>query len=260
MILFFPLALFFHMKDFFIPIFLLMSLGLYGWRAFYHAKKTKESIESTRENQCAKSKECYNYNNLLIGLVSIMIYFGFLTLNNQTSHFFPTRSYLSSAFLKSIFLFTGIFSLLNVLKKDFLITKSNNRTWNGHFWYGLLQILSLSWMLLGFFSITAYTIFYLSKGLLTTKDAFDFSKWSIGAIGLGLNAFNIKLFVDYFRGAKVNAPYSLEQLQQLQILQKMQSNLQVSASSEKQLVLKEQVISELDILTEIQKVKDNGNL
>lgn len=247
------------MKNFLVPMPLLISLGLYGWHAFYYAKKTQESIENIREHQCEKSKDRYNYSNLLIGLGSIITYFGFLTFNNQTSHFFSTTSYLSSAFLKYIFLFTGIFSLLNVLKKDLLITKSNNHTWNGHFWYGLLQILSLSWMLLGFFSITAYTIFYLSKGLLTTKDAFEFSKWSIGAIGLGLNAFNIKLFVDYFRGAKINAPYSLEQLQQLQILQQMQFNLQESTSLKKRSA-QEKVMTEQQIRDEIDKVKHSGNL
>lgn len=219
-------------------------------------KKNQNKIENTREDQCEENNKRYNCGNLLIGLGSVAIYSVFLIFNKQTPHFFPTTWYLSSAFLKYILLFTGIFSLLNVPNKDVLITKHNS---SGHFWYGLLQILTLSWMLLGFFSITAYTIFYLSKGLLTTKDAFEFSKWAIGAIGLGLNAFNIKLFVDYFRGAKVNAPYSLEQLQQLQILQQMQSNLETSTPRKKKLS-QEKIMSEEDIKAQIKNVKDSGNL
>ncbi|GIC70280.1 hypothetical protein [Fructobacillus tropaeoli] len=118
--------------------------------------------------------------------------------------------------------------------------------------YGLMQILLCIHLLFGFFSVGAIVIFFLSSQFLPHKEAFDFSKWMIGALGLGLNAFNIRLFVDYFRGAKRRAPYSIEQLKQLEILQNM--------LLENKNNTKERVLTNDEIQEQIDKIKNKPSL
>lgn len=140
------------------------------------------------------------------------------TVENLTNAFNHTH-FINIYLVKYFFLFIGLISLLTYIKSDKLAEYPET-----HFQYGLTQILLCVVLLSSCFCFLAYTIFFLSKDFLSSKDAFEFSKWMIGALGLGLNAFNIKIFVDYFRGAKNNAPYSLEQLQQLEALQNIKSS------------------------------------
>lgn len=151
-------------------------------------------------------------------------------------------------------LFIAIFAFLTSFKTSLMVKEEKY-----HIYYGLIQIITIVVLVTAVLSSVSYAVYIFSSRFLNGKDTFDLIKWSIGALGLGLNAFNIKLFVDYFRGAKVNAPYSLEQLQQLQILQQMQENFEGSNKTEKKLS-QEKIMSEEDIQSQIQNVKDSGNL
>lgn len=151
-------------------------------------------------------------------------------------------------------LFIAIFAFLTSFKTSLMVKEDKY-----HFYYGLIQIVSLVVLVTAVLSSVSYVIYIFSSRFLNGKDTLDLIKWSIGALGLGLNAFNIKLFVDYFRGAKVNAPYSLEQLQQLQILQQMQENIEDTDKPEKKLS-QEKIMNQEDIKSQIKNVKDSGNL
>lgn len=182
----------------------------------------------------------------LIWLRSIVISLDDHTVLNPAYHI-PLAVY---CFL----LFIAIFAFLTSFKTSLMVKEDKY-----HFYYGLIQIVTLVVLVTAVLSSVSYVIYIFSSRFLNGKDTLDLIKWSIGALGLGLNAFNIKLFVDYFRGAKVNAPYSLEQLQQLQILQQMQSNLETSTPPEKKLS-QEKIMSEEDIKAQIKNIKTSGNL
>lgn len=151
-------------------------------------------------------------------------------------------------------LFILIFLVLTSFKTSLMVKQNDD-----HFYYGLIQIIIIVVLVVAVLAGVSYAIYIFSSRFLSGKDTLDLIKWSIGALSLGLNAFNIKLFVDYFRGAKVNAPYSLEQLQQLQILQQMQENFEGSNKPEKKLS-QGKIMSEEDIKSQIENVKDSGNL
>lgn len=152
------------------------------------------------------------------------------------------------------FLFILIFFVLTSFKTSLM---AKNKDY--HFYYGLIQIIIIVVLVTAVLAGVSYVIYIFSSRFLSGKDTLDLIKWSIGALSLGLNAFNIKLFVDYFRGAKVNAPYSLEQLQQLQILQQMQENIEDTDEPEKKLS-QEKIMNQEDIKSQIKNVKDSGNL
>lgn len=241
-------------------------------------QESDNAVEINKTNKAEKVDNITEINedklfkiaNIILGFSAMILYLVFSSYENELSNSmravlnlntfknltdtFNHTHFINIYFIRYLFLFVGLFSLLTSIKSDKLPKHPET-----HFKYGLTQILMCVVLLSGFFALSAYTIFFLSKDFLSSKDAFEFSKWSIGAIGIGLNAFNIKLFVDYFRGAKVNAPYSLEQLQQLQILQQMQSNLEASTPSEKKLS-QEKIMSEEDIKAQIKNVKTSGNL
>ncbi|QEA45834.1 hypothetical protein FGL72_01365 [Leuconostoc citreum] len=217
---------------------------------FNKIKKYDKKIKVTFNK--IKNTNRFDMSNLLVCIGSMIIYFSILVVENINGSHSNYLAYLS--FFEYFFLFLLIYAFINSVKRDKFADKPYN-----HFWYGLFNILSLSVLLLGFFSFIFYIIFQLSNRFLSDKDAFELSKWMIGLIGLGLSSFNIKLFVDYFRGAKVNAPYSLEQLQQLQILQKMQSNLE-NKDELKQELSQTKIMNEKDIKSQIEKVKHRGNL
>lgn len=254
-----PVYVLLILYKFIIPL-VLLSLLIYQLKTKKYDKKMKSIFNKIKKydekNKSIfnkiKNNNKFNMPSLLASIVSMIIYFSILILKNMIITPPKYLAYLN--FFEYYFLFLFIYTLINSVKRDKLVDKSST-----HFWYGLLNILSLSVLLLGFFSFIFYIIFQLSNKFLSHKDAFELSKWMIGLIGLGLSSFNIKLFVDYFRGAKVDTPYSLEQLQQLQILQQMQSNLE-NKDELNQDLLQTKIMSKKDIKSQIEKVKHRGNL
>lgn len=229
-----PLIYFLLILYKFIILSVILSLLIYQLKTKKYDKKINVIFNKIKNNTK------FNMPNLLVCSGSILIYFAILLLKGKIS--ISHKAFLNWELLEYLFLFLFIYSLISSVKRDRLADDPSN-----HFWYGLLQILNLSVLLLGFFSLTFYTIFHLSKVFLSSKDAFELSKWMIGLIGLGLSSFNIKLFVDYFRGAKKNDPYSLDQLKQLETLQNIQSNQEKSHIY---------VLSHKDIKKQVQKVKN----